>query len=939
MEQTLKAKFTADAQGFLQAINAATNAVNNAGDSWSRRFANAQNAFTALSANSANLQACLEQLAGSECVPEDLVAKMEQVSTYAQANLQNISGMIAQFDELQNAAATAGNYTVEEFQAMQEAAKAAKVPMEDISDATATMNNILTAFGNSSEEATETFKKLGITLENISSKGKAEQMQAIASAIDKLQDPVQRATMGAKVFGSSWENVSKAAKGSGEALTKLRSEGKLITTQAIKDAHSIQNEAQKAAEEAQQLSKDLQSSGEDFKQEFLRHIRTGIEDFRSQLGNAQLAAETFGKSLGKTFGTNPFETIMKGIQALVDIFKWGFEQLEYFKQKAIEAQKEMADDAQILSDKHKKLQSDTDGYMKELAELAQKENLSNTEKVHQAELLSLLSNGYKDLAAQMEASGNSAEAVDKAMTTKLQRDKNQRLRDLRDELSLRQKEYRKQEKIATSGLWGMHMTKKGAAAADQAAARMKELDQAIGELQQEIYEVEKSDPAQKYKDLQEAKKKDAEARQNDAAVAEAAAAADEQARQEAAAAELQDTMDEAGMSKFDIMRRNAERKAAEFAQRMGVGMDDQRIQDFLNMQNGIIDDQENADRDKASQELKTIIHQSTLDKYQRMREEAEQKVKDMILRTGKDADNERIRQYRELLEKEIAEKEKAEREKAAAAAAAESRRAAEESRRNAVQAAGERARERAQARKDELQRQIGKFGFSISNPELLDETSSERRARNRQARQDARIQEKLDTLESGKGVVFTARERERIQQLQDLQKEFDEIDPAQAAAEAQQEAADRLSDAADKLADAAETLVKGGPKNPEITEGLHRDSSKSFIIKKGRDDEEKKGNEKKGEETEGKDDGNKQGGLFGFGSEGERFSLRGARQSAGGIFQGLDYRTMEEKQRELEEQMAIKFPDIPEPSDYSSQIQQVIATLQIMAKHNYIIKG
>lgn len=122
--------------------------------------------------------------------------------------------------------------------------------------------------------------------------------------------------------------------------------------------------------------------------------------------------------------------------------------------------------------------------------------------------------------------------------------------------------------------------------------------------------------------------------------------------------------------------------------------------------------------------------------------------------------------------------------------------------------ANEAKSERIQRRRERLQKAMSKFGFTLDEGFKLNEKSSERSERRRNAQIDASIAEKLSKSQSGKRVSWTHNEKERIAQLQTLQKKDKQLDASQKAMEAankQQKAAEQLQDAAKAIKNAEKT--------------------------------------------------------------------------------------------------------------------------------------
>ena len=277
--------------------------------------------------------------------------------------------------------------------------------------------------------------------------------------------------------------------------------------------------------------------------------------------------------------------------------------------------------------------------------------------------------------------------------------------------------------------------------------------------------------------------------------------------------------------------------------------------DFRKQQEAKRKDAEAAKQKKqqsASDELESILHQSTLDKYAKMREDADRKVAEMAKRMGVAEDDERIQQYRSILEQEISAQEQAEQEKTDAAKKAEEEKAeaakkAEEEKaeaarlaeqkkleaaKQAEQAKAEAARKAEQekaeaARQDAIDSKLSKFGFSDRTKELIGLNPAARRRyykfQKRNEEIDASIERKMST-----GRALNTRERRRRDQFLALQERKQANSPEAlmqkavndelVAADAQRSAADVQVAAADKMQQAVDNLTAPdvNPNMPEI---------------------------------------------------------------------------------------------------------------------------
>lgn len=116
--------------------------------------------------------------------------------------------------------------------------------------------------------------------------------------------------------------------------------------------------------------------------------------------------------------------------------------------------------------------------------------------------------------------------------------------------------------------------------------------------------------------------------------------------------------------------------------------------------------------------------------------------------------------------------------------------------------ANEAKSERISRRRERLQKAMGRFGFSLYEGFSLNESSSERRERRRNAQLDASISEKMARSQAGDRVHFTHAEKERLSEFQKLQKQDKRLEAAQKA----MEAADKQKKAAEQLQEAAKAI-------------------------------------------------------------------------------------------------------------------------------------
>ena len=110
--------------------------------------------------------------------------------------------------------------------------------------------------------------------------------------------------------------------------------------------------------------------------------------------------------------------------------------------------------------------------------------------------------------------------------------------------------------------------------------------------------------------------------------------------------------------------------------------------------------------------------------------------------------------------------------------------------------------ERMARRRERLQKAMGRFGFTPFEGFNLDESSSARRERRRNAQIDASIASKMAKAQTGDRVHWTPAEKERLSEFQRLQRKDKQLE----AAQKQMDAADKQKKAAEQLQEAAKAI-------------------------------------------------------------------------------------------------------------------------------------
>lgn len=209
--QQLKAIITASASGFVDALKQATTAVNGSTADWRTRLAETQNNIKTAEGAVRNLAETAKQLEGMNVdingIPE-LAGQLDTAGRNLEQLRADVNGAVDSLTRLRNEGSKLGiNFT--DYQRLSEAVQSAGADMGKFGDSIRQMNSMVQGLANGVPEAVSEFNRLGLSIEELASKSPVQQMDAIATAIDRLVDPIQRAEAANRMFASSLADVQK----------------------------------------------------------------------------------------------------------------------------------------------------------------------------------------------------------------------------------------------------------------------------------------------------------------------------------------------------------------------------------------------------------------------------------------------------------------------------------------------------------------------------------------------------------------------------------------------------------------------------------------------------------------------------------------------------------------------------------------------------------
>lgn len=126
------------------------------------------------------------------------------------ASMQNIDALSKQ--------ARAAGLSVSAFQAMSLVAEEAGVATDDLSKILVKMQDNITSLSNGSKAQVEQFKRLGLSMSDLSGLSADEQFKKIAEALNGIQDPAAKTAAALDVFGRSGAQAINMLSGYGAAV-------------------------------------------------------------------------------------------------------------------------------------------------------------------------------------------------------------------------------------------------------------------------------------------------------------------------------------------------------------------------------------------------------------------------------------------------------------------------------------------------------------------------------------------------------------------------------------------------------------------------------------------------------------------------------------------------------------------------------------------------
>lgn len=214
----------------------------------------------------------------------------------------------------------------ESFQRLAYAMRRGGASTAGFSTAIKTLDQQLNAAQNGAAESIKTFKTFGVSMSDIKTKKPEEIFLQIADALQKIEDPVQRARAGAKLFGGEGYRLTAAMAVGSRGLIELGDEAERLglvmsseTLAAMEDGADAMENASAAAQGFRQKLGAAAAPGVIRRQ---RALAKAFEDNRETIG---LLAKAGGKFAGLC--DDVLVGAINGVSAAIQIWRLGSENL------------------------------------------------------------------------------------------------------------------------------------------------------------------------------------------------------------------------------------------------------------------------------------------------------------------------------------------------------------------------------------------------------------------------------------------------------------------------------------------------------------------------------------------------------------------------------------------------------------------------------------
>jgi len=254
MNQESKIKLTAEisatSQGLVNALKQASGAVSDATGDWKAKFSTLKDSTSLISQSVKNLGDLVKKVGDIDMDVEGMdkisasVAEVTEVFGRVQGEVEAFKTSLV---SMQNEASALG-MPVEEYQRFADAVHAAGLSMGEGKDMILGMRQSILDLANDVPQVKDTFAKLGLTVENLSSNTATANFDAIVQALQSVIQPTEQARASMELFKTSMEHAVNVSQEYNKLLVE-QTNNSYATEKDVQQSISLASAVEKLGEQ------------------------------------------------------------------------------------------------------------------------------------------------------------------------------------------------------------------------------------------------------------------------------------------------------------------------------------------------------------------------------------------------------------------------------------------------------------------------------------------------------------------------------------------------------------------------------------------------------------------------------------------------------------------------------------------------------------------
>lgn len=205
----LVAEISASSNGLISALKQASGAINDTTQSWSSKFSQLKDSTSLISQSVKNLGDLVGKVGDIDMDVEGVEKVSTAISDVSKA-FESVQGEVETFKaslvSMKNTASELG-MPIDEYQRFADAVKNAGMSISEGQSAIMSMQERIRDLANGVPEAKDTFSKLGLSIEQLSSNTATANFDAIVQALQSIVQPTEQAKASMELFKTSMEHA------------------------------------------------------------------------------------------------------------------------------------------------------------------------------------------------------------------------------------------------------------------------------------------------------------------------------------------------------------------------------------------------------------------------------------------------------------------------------------------------------------------------------------------------------------------------------------------------------------------------------------------------------------------------------------------------------------------------------------------------------------